>query len=440
MASGSLNKLLHSVADAGRELFRNQSILRIVSQRAPEDICRTLLSTAGEASGVALARDIVDAYNRMPDHERLAFFLTLRSGFHVNTERVIGLAEKFCNDPNDENLARLQANIESPRQELFRRMNMAPDGTPTLVAMRGELLRHARNHPELKPVANDLAHLFSSWFNRGFLTLQRIDWNTPAAILDKVIEHESVHEITGWDDLRGRLQEDRRCFAFFHGALPGDPLIFVEVALVTGLPDSIGSLIDHARPIQDPQKADTAVFYSINNCHAGLQGISFGNFLIKQVVLELKQEFPQLGSFATLSPAPGFKRWLNGVSSENADDRLSQRDRETITQFMVGDWWKDNENSERIKPILMRLAAHYFLRSKSGKYPSDPVARFHLRNGARLERINWLGDTSRRGLEQSGGILVNYLYDLQAIERNHESYIEHGSIAAAPAVTRMQKN
>ncbi len=437
MSAISLNQLLHSVADAGVELFRRRAVRRGDRSKSAITWCHELLSTLGEASGVALARHIVAAYGAMSDDDKLSFFEALRSEFHVDADAIMACASAYHRDRDNESLATLLAEVEPRRQELFRRINMAPDGTATLVSMRRDLLRHLGAHPDLKSVDDDLAHLLASWFNRGFLTLERIDWNTPAAILEKVIAYESVHAIAGWDDLRRRLAEDRRCFAFFHGAMPDDPLIFVEVALTNGLSDSIQPLIDHERPVLAPGKADAAIFYSINNCHVGLNGISLGNFLIKQVVLELRREFPEIKTFATLSPVPVFRKWLSETSGDPNGNGVPHTDRDLLALLDTPDWFDDAEAVGKLRPVVMRAAATYLLKAKKGCFPYDPVARFHLGNGARLERINWLGDVSGKGLEQSAGILVNYLYDLGAIERNHEDYVKNQTIAAGPAVSRL---
>ena len=437
MASISLNHLLNTVADAGLELFRLRATRKASSPATLVEFCRELLSTLGEASGVALARQIVEAYGSLDDDAKLAFFRELRSGFHVDPEYILACAEDYRLTGDDRSLSRLQSSVEARRQELFRRINMAPDGTGMLVSLREDLLRHAAGAPELMPVDDDLAHLLASWFNRGFLSLRRVDWDTPASVLEKIIAYESVHAITGWDDLRGRLADDRRCFAFFHGALPDDPLIFVEVALVHGLSGSVQPLIDRDRPVLRPDAADTAIFYSINNCHRGLKGISFGNFLIKQVILELQREFPRLKTFATLSPIPTFRYWLSGVLDDPETEFVTDADRKLLKALDSPDWLCSETG---LKPLLQRLAAIYFLAAKRDGCPYDPVARFHLRNGARLERINWQGDVSGNGMAQSAGMLVNYVYDLRAIETNHEDYVINRNIAAAPAVKRLARN
>ncbi|MEM7428385.1 MAG: malonyl-CoA decarboxylase, partial [Pseudomonadota bacterium] len=328
--------------------------------------------------------------------------------------------------------AGLQKSVESPRQEFFRRLNLAPGGTAEIVGMRKALLGRLKDHPELKAVDDDLAHLFGSWFNRGFLVMRRIDWNTPASVLEKIIAYEAVHEIQGWDDLKRRLDPaDRRCYGFFHPSLVDEPLIFVEVALTRDIPGSIHALIDQDEQ-EEAEAPRTAVFYSISNCQRGLAGISFGNFLIKQVANDLSREIESLKTFVTLSPIPGFMRWL---TKTRAEERLSDRE---LALLDHANWHKKKDAAARLSPVLQSLAAQYFLEEKraDGK-PVDPVARFHLGNGARLERINWLGDLSERGLGQSAGMMVNYLYDLSDIERNHEAFAEQGIIASSSAVQKL---
>src|SRR5216683_712153 len=284
---------------------------------------------------------------------------------------------------------------------------------------------------ELKLLDADLRHLFASWFNRGFLELRRIDWQSPAAVLEKLIAYEAVHEIKGWDDLRRRLAPDRRCFAFFHPALPGEPLIFVEVALVQGLATAMPPLLaretDEEAARAQAASADTAIFYSISNCQDGLRGVAFGNLLIKQVVDELKAEFPQLKRFSTLSPVPGFRRWLGQRLANGSDP-----DAALLPQLESGGWWNDPARSEKLRAPLLRLCARYLTRQPSIRI--DPVARFHLGNGARLERINWLGNNAPRGMQESFGIMVNYLYDHDSIEDNHEVFVRDRTIVRSPEV------
>lgn len=301
--------------------------------------------------------------------------------------------------------------------------------------MRETLIGLLKTNRDLEPLNADIQHLLTSWFNRGFLELRHIDWDTSAAILEKLIRYEAVHEIQGWDDLRRRLATDRKCFAFFHPAIPDDPLIFVEVALVHGLADSVQALLAPEIDEKAPETAKTAIFYSISNCQAGLKGISFGNFLIKQVVEELKREFPQLKQFATLSPIPGFMGWLRTRQKSKADDAdLAGQVLEGLSQ---DGWIDDPEKVEALRKPTVALCATYLATCKRGKSPLDPTARFHLGNGAQLERLNWLGDTSIKGLRQAGGMMVNYAYHLDDIEKNHEALMNDGKIATSKSVAQL---
>ena len=429
---------MNTVADAGVELFRKSS----AKKTTPAILiswCEELLSAAGEASGITLARQIVNGYAALSDNEKLEFFRALKSSYDVDIDKIVQFANDFHDKQDGDSYSKLFAAVESKRQEIFRRINQAPDGISTLVSMRRDLLRLQRKDSNLEVVENDLAHLLNSWFNKGFLTLRRIDWNTPAAILEKVIHYESVHEIKGWGDLRGRLAADRMCFAFFHGTMPDEPIIFVEVALVNGMTESIRALIDSERNELDPAKADTAIFYSINNCHEGLLGIPFGSFLIKQVLLEIRSEFPKIKTFATLSPVPVFRRWLARASEEPQDGHVTDDERKVLELLDEPNWYEDKSTAQQLRPILIRLAAWYFLNAKSGSEPYDPVARFHLRNGAKLARINWLGDLSENGLRQSAGILVNYVYDLNEIVKNHEEYSSNQKIVVAPTIRKLTR-
>jgi malonyl-CoA decarboxylase len=304
--------------------------------------------------------------------------------------------------------------------------------------MREDLLERLPAHPELRRVDDDLQHLLSSWFNPGFLQLRTMDWQTPAVVLEKLIEYEAVHEMQGWDDLRRRLDaKDRRCFGFFHPALPDEPLIFVEVALVTAISSSVQTILAPHEGVVPQQRINTAIFYSISNCQPGLRGISFGNFLIKQVVMRLKDEMPQLNEFATLSPIPGFRKWLNSVLANEQQPLLSAEDASLLTALDTPRWLEDSALQARLKPLLMRLCARYLVQEKRGSSPLDPVARFHLGNGASVARLNWLGDTSAKGLRQSAGLLVNYAYDLEEVEEHHEAFLNRGEIACAPAVKKL---
>jgi malonyl-CoA decarboxylase len=412
-------------------------------------LAAALLSERGEASGAALARELLTSLKALPDSERLEVLRGISEGFAPDPDKLRAAAEAYLQDPTPELATRLHEAAEPPRQELLRRMNMATGGTATLVDIRREILAEIKHDPVLRPLDRDLLHLFSSWFNRGFLELRRIDWDTSAVVLEKLITYEAVHEIDGWQDLRRRLLPDRRCFAFFHQALPNEPLIFVEVALTAGLASSVQPLLaPPADPSGAPPKgADTAIFYSISNCQDGLRGVSFGNFLIKQVVEELKAELPQLKRFSTLSPVPGFRAWLEAeLGNENPPFTTEElaalgappgAGRAAFESAIAGEWWQDASRSAVLRAPLLRLAATYLLRATSATPKIDPVARFHLGNGARLERINWLGNTAPRGLRESFGIMVNYLYDPESIAANHETFIKTGKVVRSPEVDNL---
>ena len=292
---------------------------------------------------------------------------------------------------------------------------------------------------DLSPVDDDFVHLFSSWFNRGFLVLRRIDWSTPALILEKIIRYEAVHEISDWEDLRRRIDPpDRACYAFFHPALVDEPLIFVEVALSREIPGAIAPILSSARDVVEPDKMRTATFYSISNCQRGLAGVSFGNFLIKQVVEEISRAMPKLATFVTLSPVPNFAAWLAKERAQENSTALTEADKAALVALDTPGWWQNGEVAVQLQDPLMRAAAWYFLRARTPRgLPVDPVARFHLGNGARLERINWLADTSEKAIAQAHGLMVNYLYELDDIEKNHEAYAEGPTVVASNAVQRL---
>ena len=394
-------------------------------------LCNALVAESGEYASTALARDALAAYHKLDERCREEFFGLLGRDYGPPVETVSRAAAAYQAEPTHDSLLRLQQAVDSPRQELFRRLNMAPGGTAALVEMRRELLKGLRAHPEWKAVDSDLMHLLRSWFNRGFLRLERIDWHTSAMVLEKLIQYEAVHAIQGWRDLRRRLESDRRCFAFFHPQLPNEPIIFIEVALARGMSAQVQPLLDIRTQLGDPANADCAMFYSITNCQEGLRGISFGNQLIKQVVEDLKDEFPHIKRFATLSPIPGFHRWLGTAPLAGTDAELVAR--------LADPAWHLSELPEPLQTLLMRLCAYYLVRAKSGLEPLDPVARFHLGNGAVLERLNWMGDTSESGMQRAAGMMVNYVYWLDELEKNHERYFRDHDVVASPAVERLAR-
>jgi len=433
--------LLASIRDAAQRLIAQRELDALMRT------CRHMLSARGEANSAALAAQALGHYGRLPGAAHAGFFQQLAAGFNPDPAQVLVAAQRYAEEPRAERLVELEVVCEPPRQELLRRLNRAPGGTAAIVRMRRELLAALSRNPQLAAVEADLLHLLSSWFNPGFLEMQQVDWSSPARLLEKIIQHEAVHAIDGWDDLRRRLQPDRRCYAFFHPQLPGEPLIFVEVALLDAMPEAIGPLLVKDSPPADARRFKVAAFYSISNCQPGLRGVSLGNFLIKRVAEHLRAEIPTIKTFCTLSPLPGFNRWLDAdrdavaaqlspplrdkwqaaravleLDAVKAEQRIAQR-------------WQPETAGDAERAALLALASIY-LRTTTPAGDGDPVAKFHLGNGARLQRINWAADLSRNGLKQSGGLMVNYLYDLERIEENHQKFLD-GTVVHAQAVARL---
>jgi malonyl-CoA decarboxylase len=436
MSNAFFYDLLASVAERGRSMLKIKPWPKDADNRVEQllEDCLALVAGRGEASGVALAAEILGRYCALDPSDHAAFFRALADDFGPERERLIAAIAGFGPDGDEAAASEIHYASEPRRHELFRRLNRAPGGTAALVGMRADLLQLVNQNPSLAVVDRDFLHLFGSWFNRGFLVLRRIDWSSPAALLEKIMRYEAVHEIGDWEELRRRIDPaDRRCYAFFHPRLVDEPLIFVEVALTLGLPPAIAPLLAEKRTHVAPDKARVAAFYSISNCQRGLAGVNFGNFLIKQVVEEIRRELPAIETFVTLSPVPGFRAWL-----ETAEDQAIAPAKSAALQLAAENNWPAPGVTARLRAALEPLAAYYFLKARrpDGRV-LDPVARFHLGNGARLERINWEGDLSPKGLAESFGVMVNYLYDLDEIERNHEAFVNRGEIAASPAVRKL---
>ncbi len=433
------------------------NLLHIVQNRRGTDmqfLCRHLLSSRGEASQTALAQQIISAIAAMNSGERTRFLEMLSSSFSVDEAVLRRAAAEYESAPGSDTLAALSAAVEAPRQELFRRINTAPHGIETLVGLRSDLLELSSSGNRLGAVDADLKHLFRSWFNPGFLRLERISWHTSALILEKLIRYESVHEINGWSDLRRRLEADRRCFAFFHPALADEPMIFVEVALTNRLSENVEQLLDLNAPVLDPGRMDTAVFYSINNCQRGLRNVPLGNFLIKQVVSEITAELPNIKIFGTLSPLPRFAQALHDEKNEQGFTPV--RLRRLLADFGPALTAAARRNDsveaflhlikqplahrETLAAPLERLALAYLTkaRGRDGRL-YDPVATFHLSNGARLERINPFGNLRPYGIDASLGVTVNYRYLPEEFEENHERFVRGGQIRASAALLRENK-
>ncbi len=413
---------------------------------------KRLISERGESNALSMADDVVNNYRRLTKDQYVSFFNFLFEKLNPQPDAVLKAAQDYVADPSARNYIKLQKISESPRQEFFRRLNRASHGTAAVVEMRRDLLQLLDKKPELAAVDFDLRHLLSSWFNPGFLKMHQVDWKSPAEVLEKLIHHEAVHAIDGWDDLRRRLQPDRRCFAFFHPQLQSEPLIFVEVALLPEIPTVIMPLVDKKADIVDQvSQYKVAVFYSISNCESGLRGVSMGNFLIKRVAEKLHAEFPGIKTFVTLSPIPGLMDWIAaganlgaGVPPERLKPNLKlardaaltvlKLENQPWSERLAGGWHPDLA-SDKEKGALMTLASIYLGLVSTGR-DGNPVAKFHMGNGAKLHLINWAGDLSRKGLRQSAGLMVNYLYDLGSVEENHERFA-NGEITYSRAVGRL---
>ena len=416
-----------------------------------------LEARGGEVAARGRAAELGRIYLQLDEAGRVLFLEVLARRFAVDQTAVETAMADYTAAADEE--ARLAAQLAlrralvPPRVKLLTQFNGLPEGVKFLADLRADLLPLAKQDAYLHGLDKDLHDLLTSWFDVGFLDLRRIDWNSPASLLEKLIAYEAVHEIRSWDDLRNRLDSDRRCFALFHPRMPDEPLAFIEVALTKGIAGSVQSLLDEQAPSSDPKEADAAIFYSISNTQPGLQGISFGDYLIKMVVRELSGDFPNLKIFSTLSPVPGLRKWLDARDAESLEQSMSEDERgglralggsddtrEALHSLLDSpDWWQDPVTAKAMEGLLVRFAARYFTETRTDGAPIDPVARFHLRNGARLERINWLGDTSAKGLRQSAGLMVNYRYILDDIEKNHEAFVSKGTVAMSADVKALAK-
>jgi malonyl-CoA decarboxylase len=419
-----------------------------------------LAGAGGEASARARVATLATLYRGLNDDGRKLFLGLLTEEFgpdELAVNRAIQAYLEADGAVRRQAESQLRLALGSPRIRIVKQFNLLPDGVKFLVDLRADVLRYLREAPQLEVLDEELSSLLSSWFDIGNLELRRISWSSPAALLEKLIAYEAVHEIRSWTDLRNRLDSDRRCYAFFHPRMPDEPLIFVEIALVKDMADNIHSLLDESAPAFDPHAAQAAIFYSISNTQVGLKGVSFGGFLIKRVAEMLAADFPKLKVFATLSPVPGFRRWLDAEAKRKSAEFFGRHERarlceeadakdphEALAQLMLRGFAAEAHPPESVKATLMRLCAHYLVDAKepgggteAGERPLDPVARFHLGNGARLERVNWLADTSPRGIKQAAGLMVNYVYKLDEIEDNHEAFEREGRIVIADAVKRL---
>lgn len=422
-----LQDLLASVFD------RHTDSTSRADDRPLEELCEALLSGRGELSGNRLSRTILERVESGDEETQKAFFELLLNKFDIDANAAVTAATAYAENNSPKNWRRLLQVTEPRRQELLKRINRLPGATGRLVLIRERLLPLLAKHPSLVRLDIDFEHLFNSWFNRGFLVMRQIDWDTPASILERIIHYEAVHAINDLTDLRGRLEPaDRRCFAFFHPAMPDDPLIFVEVALTASVPASIQSVLANQREILSASDADTAVFYSISNCQVGLKGVSFGNFLIKQVASELVSEFPNLKTIRTLSPIPFFMRWVKGELEGTSKPSEALLVADKLSRGKVS-----TEGDDEMLEVR-KLAAEYLINARRpDAQPMDPVARFHLGNGASLSEIIPAADLSKKGLSQSAGVMVSYLYDLDAVGRNHEAYAHERVVTTSREVENL---
>ncbi len=455
---GLFDRAIRRIATVWRDMASTVSVNEDEGIAGQMRAC--LDARGGEVSARNRAAKLAQTYLGLDDAGRRAFLHALAQfdSDPADAERAWE-AVQGADGPDARAVAKvaLRRALEPPRVRLLTQFTTIPDGMKFLVDLRATLLALKGTDPWLAALENDLKNLLASWFDVGFLELQRIDWHSPALLLERLVGYEAVHEIRSWSDLKNRLDSDRRCYALFHHRMPNEPLIFVEVALVRGLADSVQRLLDKKAPLLDPKEADTAIFYSISNCQKGLAGISFGNFLIKRVVEVLGNEFRNLKAFATLSPLPGFRRWLDGKLREEDAKLLSEEEATSLRTAAPADivhdtghqalaailarrgWYRDPAMLKAAEPVLVRLAARYLLAESRGSRAIDPVAHFHLSNGARVERIMACADTSEKGGKESATLMVNYLYDPAKIEDYHEDYAGEGKRNASTVVRKLAR-
>ena len=428
-----LKKIINSIADAGKELLHKTLPIKKNLETLLE-LCDDLISYKGVASGIAIAREISEIYLSLSKEDKKKFFIAVDEKFKPNLEAAEKKSLEFIKNKNTNTLKELSSLAEGNRQEFIRRMNMAPNGTAFLVSMREDLLRFVLEDSSLSNLDEDFRHLFRSWFNPGFLRLERITWDTKAAVLERIISYEKVHKIKDMTDLKRRLDEDRRFYAYFHPVLPDEPLIFVQVAFTQGLASSVQDIIKPMTPNQP--KADTATFYSISNCQQGLTSVTLGNFLIKRVVYEIQQENPKIKHFGTLSPLPGFAEWVNYVEENKLRSILGSEDYEKVKFLRSTDIKIGDPRIIEHKKIIKKLTIHYLIKEKVNDKPVNPVTRFHLGNGASIENIVINGNISDYGYNESFGIMVNYIYHLDKLEKIHEEYISNHQISYSDKIKK----
>ena len=430
----NLKQIISSIADAGQKIFSIKNIKKN-NLESIISLCDDLISHKGAAFGITVARDITELYQSLSPENKLLFFQKINEKYKPSFKKVNEAIENYTKSQNERTLSDLFKVSEGNRRELFRRMNMAPNGTAIIVALREDLLKILKSNKELLELDNDLRHLFRAWFNPGFLKLTKITWNTKAAVLEKIIKYERVHQIKDMNELKRRLGEDRRFFSYFHPALEDEPIIFVQVALTKGLGKSIQELM---KPTSNNQKEyDTATFYSISNCQEGLSRVTLGNFLIKRVVYEIQEELPHIKNFGTLSPIPGFVDWFSYLDESKIKNILGDLTNQNISFLKSKDMKIGDNRIVENKEAIIKLVAHYIVNEKNKKgLPINDVSRFHLGNGAIVEDIVVNANISETGFKRSYGVMVNYLYELKNIEKNHEDYMNNNKVIVSDKIKK----
>ena len=417
----NLRQIISSIADAGKQLFNKKDIKKndldsILS------LCDDLISNKGAAFGITVARDITELYQTLSIENKILFFKSINEKYRPSFTKVNEAIDVYKNSQNEKTLSDLFKVSEGKRRELFMRMNMAPNGTSIIVSLREDLLKILKENKDLVSLDEDLKHLFKSWFNPGFLKLKKITWDTKAAILEKIIKYERVHHMKDMNELKRRLGEDRRFFSYFHPALEDEPIIFVQVALTNGLGRSIQEIMKQSSG--DEKKYDTATFYSISNCQEGLSRVTLGNFLIKRVVYEIQEELPHIKNFGTLSPIPGFVEWFSYLEESKIKNILGNIKNQDVMFLKSKDLKIGDKRIIDNKEAIIKLVSHYIVNEKNHDgLPVNDVSRFHLGNGAIVEDIIINANISENGFKRSFGVMVNYLYELKNIEKNHEEYM-----------------
>ena len=431
----NLKEIISSIADVGQKLFK-KSVVKKNDLESIISLCDDLISNKGAAFGITVARDITDLYHTLSPDNKLLFFKKINEKFKPDHNKVNSAIETYKKEQNDKNLFKLFVTSEGQRRELFRRMNMSPNGISTIVSLREDLLQILNHNKDLKPLDNDLRELFKSWFNPGFLKLTKITWDTKAAVLEKIIQYERVHKIKDMNELKRRLGEDRRFFSYFHPALDDEPIIFVQVALTNGLGKSIQEIMKPTTG--NEKKYDTATFYSISNCQEGLTRVTLGNFLIKRVVYEIQEELPNIKNFGTLSPIPGFRDWFTTLDEGIIQNILGKIPYSTISFLRSSSLKVGDGRIVSNKKAIIKLVAHYLMNEKNKKdLPINDVCRFHLGNGAIIEDIIINANVSEVGFNRSFGVMVNYLYELKNIEKNHEDYVNNKNIIISDKLKKL---